>query len=60
VSDTNVHVITFGPTGSYPRALCGYRGGSGGRMIYAGRAAISRRPADACPACLAALDEVPS
>lgn len=52
--DDRIHAKTFGPDGSYPKAVCGYRGGTKGRMIAA-PAHLLPRLAFACPDCVTAI-----
>lgn len=47
-----IHTKTFGPDGSFPRAVCGHRGdGPGARMRFC-RADLLARHDDACPDCV--------
>lgn len=46
-----IHVKTFGPGGSYPKAVCGFRGGTKGRMVFTSARMIALH-ADACPDCV--------
>lgn len=49
-----IHTKTFGDGGSYPNAVCGYRGGMKGRMTFCRPDLLDQHP-DACPDCLAEI-----